>query len=214
LRTLRLPLMTCAHSETHGRPWRRPAYDRRHPGRAGGHGVDQPDDKVKGPERRNGDTMQLELSNFQPLAANEAIEEEVPDLGGAEQLSKPMIEESDQGLASLIRSLGMTSITDIDNLAGRTSEGVTLNAAYRRPIGANVGQAHLSAARKTFHICPPPPVADALMRPTVRPCEVAAYRCGSLLGRASEPLRPPNGPQGCLPGARRKLQERLCRHAR
>ena len=37
--------------------------------------------------------MQLELSNFQPLAANEAIELEVPDLGGAEQLSEPMIEE-------------------------------------------------------------------------------------------------------------------------
>ena len=39
--------------------------------------------------------MQLELSNFQPLAAND---EEAPDLGGAEQLSEPMIEESDQGL--------------------------------------------------------------------------------------------------------------------
>ena len=58
--------------------------------------------------------MQLELSNFQSLAANEGIEEEVPDLGGAEQ--EPMIEESDQGLASLIRSVGMTSIADIDNL--------------------------------------------------------------------------------------------------
>ena len=34
--------------------------------------------------------MQLELSNFQPLAANE---EEAPDLGGAEQLSEPMIED-------------------------------------------------------------------------------------------------------------------------
>ena len=61
--------------------------------------------------------MQLELSNFQPLAANEAIEEEVRDLGGAkQQLSEPMIEESNQGLASLIRSVGTTSITDIDNL--------------------------------------------------------------------------------------------------
>ena len=37
--------------------------------------------------------MQLELSNFQPLAANEAIEQEVPDLGGAEQLLAPMIED-------------------------------------------------------------------------------------------------------------------------
>jgi hypothetical protein len=54
--------------------------------------------------------MQLELSNFQPFAANEAIEEEVPDLDGVEQLSKPMNEESDQGLASLIRSVGMTLI--------------------------------------------------------------------------------------------------------
>ena len=66
--------------------------------------------------------MQLELSNFQPLAANEAIEEEVPDLGGAEQLSEPMIEESDQGLASLIRSVGMTSITDIENLVSELQE--------------------------------------------------------------------------------------------
>jgi len=65
--------------------------------------------------------MQFELSNFQPLAANEAIEQEVPDLGGAEQLSAPMI-ESDQELASLIRSVGMTSITDIDNLVSELQE--------------------------------------------------------------------------------------------
>ena len=63
--------------------------------------------------------MQLELSNFQPVTASED-EEEVPDLGGAEQ--EPMIEESDQGLASLIRSVGMTSITDIDNLASELQE--------------------------------------------------------------------------------------------
>ena len=63
--------------------------------------------------------MQLELSNFQPLAANE---EEAPDLGGAEQLSEPIIEESDQGLASLIRSVGMTSIADIDNLVSELQE--------------------------------------------------------------------------------------------
>jgi hypothetical protein len=42
--------------------------------------------------------------------------------------------------------------------AGRTSEGVTLNAAYRRPIEANFRQAHLRAARQTFHICPWSPV--------------------------------------------------------
>ena len=65
--------------------------------------------------------MQLELSNFQPFAANEAVEQEVPNLGGAERLSAPMI-ESDQELASLIRSVGMTSITDIDNLVSELQE--------------------------------------------------------------------------------------------
>jgi hypothetical protein len=60
--------------------------------------------------------MQLELSNFQPLAFNEAIEEGAPELGGGEQPSEPTVEKSDQGLASLIRSVGMTSIADIDNL--------------------------------------------------------------------------------------------------
>ncbi len=77
--------------------------------------------------------------------------------------------------------------------AGRTSEGVTLNAAYRRPIEANFRQEHLGAARQTFHICPWPPVADTLMKPTLRPSEVAPYRCGSLLGRGSEPC-PLQGP--------------------
>ena len=57
--------------------------------------------------------MQLELSNFQPLAPNE---EEAPDLGGAEQPLPPVIETSN--LASLIRSVGMTSITDIERLVG------------------------------------------------------------------------------------------------
>jgi KaiC/GvpD/RAD55 family RecA-like ATPase len=65
------------------------------------------------------DAMQLELSNFQPLAPNE---EEVPDLNGAEQLSEPIIEESDQGLASLIRSVGLTSITDIESLVSELQE--------------------------------------------------------------------------------------------
>ena len=60
--------------------------------------------------------MRLELSNFQPLAVNEAIDDGVPDLGGAEPLSEPIIEESGQGLASLIRSVGTASIADIDNL--------------------------------------------------------------------------------------------------
>lgn len=66
--------------------------------------------------------MQLELSNVRPLAANEASEKEAPDLGGAEQLAKPMNEESGQGLASLIRSVGMTSIADIDNLVSELQE--------------------------------------------------------------------------------------------
>ena len=59
------------------------------------------------------DAMQLELSNFPPLAPNE---EEAPDLGGAEQPLPPVIETSN--LASLIRSVGMTSITDIERLVG------------------------------------------------------------------------------------------------
>ena len=57
--------------------------------------------------------MQLELSNFQPVAPNE---EEAPDLGGAEQPLPPVIETSN--LATLIRSVGMTSITDIERLVG------------------------------------------------------------------------------------------------
>lgn len=52
------------------------------------------------------DAMQLELSNFQPLAPNE---EEAPDLNGAEQPLAPVIETSDQAVVSLIRSVGMTS---------------------------------------------------------------------------------------------------------
>ena len=59
------------------------------------------------------DAMQLELSNFQPLAPNE---EEAPDLDGAEQPLPPVIETSN--LATLIRSVGMTSITDIERLVG------------------------------------------------------------------------------------------------
>jgi hypothetical protein len=40
LQTSRPRLMTCGHSKTLGRRWRRPAYDRRHLGRAGGHGFE------------------------------------------------------------------------------------------------------------------------------------------------------------------------------
>ena len=56
----------------------------------------------------------MQLPNFQPLALNE---DEVPDLGGAEPLP-PVIGTSDHDLASLIRSVGMTSIRDIESLVG------------------------------------------------------------------------------------------------
>ena len=65
--------------------------------------------------------MKLGLSNFQPVATNEVIEQEVLDLGDAEQLTAPL-SESDQELASLIRQVGMTSITDIDQLIGELEE--------------------------------------------------------------------------------------------
>ena len=68
------------------------------------------------------DAMQLELSNFQPLAANEAIEEEVPDLGGAKEPLAPMMETSDHDFASLVRSVGLTSITEIDNMVSELEE--------------------------------------------------------------------------------------------
>ena len=84
--------------------------------------------------------MQLELSNFQPLAANEAIEQEVPDLGGAEQLSEPMIEQGDQGLASLIRSVGMTSITDIENLVSELQDARNYLQSEGERIRAEIGR--------------------------------------------------------------------------
>ena len=65
--------------------------------------------------------MKLGLSNFPPVATNEVIEQEVLDLSDAEQLTPPMI-ESDQELASLIRQVGVTSITDIDQLIGELEE--------------------------------------------------------------------------------------------
>ncbi len=81
--------------------------------------------------------MQLELSNFQPLAANE---EEAPDLGGAEQLSEPMIEESDQGLASLIRSVGLTSITDIESLVSELQDARDYLQSEGERIRAEIGR--------------------------------------------------------------------------
>ena len=78
--------------------------------------------------------MQLELSNFQPLAPNE---EEAPDLGGAEQPLPPVIETSNHDLASLIRSVGMTSITDIEKAGWGASENERLPTIRRgaRPSG-------------------------------------------------------------------------------
>jgi hypothetical protein len=66
--------------------------------------------------------MQLELSNFQPVASNEAIKDEVSDLDCAEQPSEPMVVESDQVLASLIRSVGISSITEIESLVRELQE--------------------------------------------------------------------------------------------
>ena len=83
--------------------------------------------------------MQLELSNFQPLAANEGIEEEVPDLGSAEELLAPMIETSDYGLASLIRSVGLTSITDIDNLVSELQDARNYLQSEGERIRAEIG---------------------------------------------------------------------------
>jgi hypothetical protein len=71
---------------------------------------------------RNGaDAMKFGLSNFPSVATNEVIEQEVLDLGDAEQLTAPLT-ESDQDLASLIRHVGMTSISDIDQLIGELEE--------------------------------------------------------------------------------------------
>ena len=86
------------------------------------------------------DAMQLELSNFQPLAANEAVEQEVQDLGGAEQPLAPAIETSDHDLASLIRSVGMTSITDIDNLASELQEARNYLHSEGERIRAEIGR--------------------------------------------------------------------------
>jgi hypothetical protein len=66
--------------------------------------------------------MQLELLNFQHVASNKSIKDEVSDPDGAEQLSQPRIEESDQVLASLIRSVGITSITEVENLVSELQE--------------------------------------------------------------------------------------------
>jgi hypothetical protein len=65
--------------------------------------------------------MKFGLSNFPSVATNDVIEQEVLDLGDAEQLTAPLT-ESDQELASLIRHVGMTSIADINQLIGELEE--------------------------------------------------------------------------------------------
>jgi hypothetical protein len=65
--------------------------------------------------------MKFGLSNFPSVATNDVIEQEVLDLGDAEQLTAPLT-ESDQDLASLIRHVGMTSIADIDQLINELEE--------------------------------------------------------------------------------------------
>jgi len=65
--------------------------------------------------------MKFGLSNFPSVATNDVIEQEVLDLGDAEQLTAPLT-ESDQELASLIRHVGMTSIADIDQLINELEE--------------------------------------------------------------------------------------------
>jgi hypothetical protein len=74
--------------------------------------------------------MQLELSNFQHVASNESIKDEVSDPDGAEQLSQPRIEESDQVLASLIRSVGITSITVVENLVSCNQKGTAFEQRW------------------------------------------------------------------------------------
>ena len=113
--------------------------------------------------------MQLELSNFQPLAANEGIEEEVPDLAGAEQLSEPMIEDSDQGLASLIRSVGITSITDIDNLVSELQEARDYLQSEGERIRAEV--AHYAALAGA---------ASASVRSSLTCCELGGQKATRL----------------------------------
>ena len=63
--------------------------------------------------------MKFGLSNFPSVATNDVIEQEVLDLGDAEQLTAPLT-ESDQELASLCWSDGTDAInaSETDCLAG------------------------------------------------------------------------------------------------
>ena len=106
----------------HGRPWRGRAYGRLRRRRRAGHGFARPDEHHRDKWNPNvANAMKFGLSNFPSVATNDVVEQEVLDLGDAEQLTAPLT-ESDQELASLIRHVGMTSISDIDQLIGELEE--------------------------------------------------------------------------------------------
>jgi hypothetical protein len=66
---------------------------------------------------------------------------------------------------------------------GRTPEGMALNSAFRRRVGANTHQAHLTAARQALlHSRPRHTLLTTLM--VANNSVVAPYRCALLLGRA------------------------------
>jgi hypothetical protein len=68
-----------------------------------------------------GGCHEIWIVEFPVCRTNDVIEQEVLDLGDAEQLTAPLT-ESDQELASLIRHVGMTSIADIDQLINELEE--------------------------------------------------------------------------------------------
>ena len=63
--------------------------------------------------------MQLELSNFQAVAANLVAEGDVCDLACAKPATQP---ETDTEIAPIIQKLGASSIADIDNLVSELQE--------------------------------------------------------------------------------------------
>jgi hypothetical protein len=64
----------------------------------------------------------------------------VPDLGGAEQPLAPVIETSDHDVASLTRSVGMTSITDIDNLVSELQDARNYLQSEGERVRAEIGR--------------------------------------------------------------------------
>jgi hypothetical protein len=63
--------------------------------------------------------MQLEVSNFQAVAANLVAEGDVCDLACAKPATQP---ETDTEIAPIIQKLGASSIADIDNLVSELQE--------------------------------------------------------------------------------------------